>query len=147
SRILGQLQAVWIGVSCLWAITIFPLLILFFVFSDMLIRGVLLIMIGIWLWGFLRAGLSIRQQHSIVRADLEAGKAAVAEGILSKRVEGRNCFLTVGGIEVPVPKAAFDHAPTSQTVALYYLPQSQQILSLAVLGEPTPAAEEEDQTV
>ncbi len=137
ARILGQMQAVWIGMGCLWSLMTLPLIILALILSYPMVRIIILILIGIWLLGYVRATMNIRKQHRTVREDLARGEADAIQGTLVKDhpPNTRNYYLGIGDALFPVPRFLYDMATEGQPTVIYYLAESQQLLSLEYLED------------
>jgi hypothetical protein len=137
ARVQGQMRAVWMGVGCFALLTTVPLLLLIIVFSSPFLRLILAASIAFWLIGFLVQGRKIRAQHQIVQQDLLAGKASAIEGVLTKKNKGRSgLYFVVDDLRFPVPQNIYDAAPENERFIIYYLPQSQNFLSMETPSEP-----------
>ncbi len=147
ARVLGQMRAVWMGVGCFALLTTAPLLLLLVIFSSALIRIILIASIAVWILGFFMQGRKIRAQHKTVQEDLSAGKALMIEGILTKKSLGKaGLFFVVDSLEFQVPETIFNAAPVDERFIVYYLPQSQHLLSMEAAQE-VPVFIDENQTV
>lgn len=147
ARVLGQMRAVWMGVGCFALLTTAPLLLLLIILSNTFIRIILIASIAAWLFGFLMQSRKIRAQHKTVQEDLSAGKALMIEGNLTKKSLGKaGLFFIVENIEFQIPEAIFNAAPVDERFIVYYLPQSQHLLSMEAVQE-MPVFIDENQTV
>lgn len=151
ARLEGQMRAAWVGIGCLLVLTLLFMLFLAIVVDYTILR---VLVAGIFLGSlvsFFRSSQKIRQQHEIVRQDIAAGKVASVQGPLLKQNRGKaeGYFFKVGENAFPVSKALYDATHTGRIVEIYFLPASQQLLSMTYLdaGEFLSAEEEEDETV
>jgi hypothetical protein len=132
-RIRGQLQAARIQLGCLISVPALLVLGLILLVSSgelwFILLGLAVILFGVW-----RTLRPVVKYDRQLRQEIDKGEVAVVTGPLQKEQRGRaGNYVGTQDKFFPAPQTVFDALSRDIPVAIYHLPESNQMLSMEVL--------------
>lgn len=132
-RIQGQLQAARIQLGCLISIPALLVLGLILLVSSgelwFIALGLAVILFGVW-----RTLRPVVKYDRQLRQEIDRGEVAVVSGPLQKEQRGRaGNYVGTQDKFFPAPQMVFEALSKGMPVAIYHLPESNQMLSIEVL--------------